>query len=75
VSVPLSRVPLSPLEGCGVAVVHEWAAQCHGVGTSLTAQLPYSARDGFTWRVGGTVPGYDSQAMSEADMAGIRLLT
>jgi hypothetical protein len=46
-------------------VVQEWAAQCHGVDTSLLAQLPYSARDGLTGRVCGTTSGYDSQAVSE----------
>jgi hypothetical protein len=63
--VPLSRVPPSSFEGCDVESVQEWAAQCHGVDTSLPAQLPYSARDGFIGRVGGTTPGYDSQAVSE----------
>jgi hypothetical protein len=48
-----------------VGVVPEWAAQCHGVDTGLPAQLPYSARDGLTGRVGGTATGYDSQAVSE----------
>jgi hypothetical protein len=64
-SVPLSRVPSSSFEGCDVEAVQEWAAQCHGVDTGLPAQLPYSARDGLTRRVGGTTPGYDSQAVSE----------
>jgi hypothetical protein len=32
------RVPPSSFEGCGVEAVPEWAAQCHGVDTSLTAQ-------------------------------------
>jgi hypothetical protein len=27
-----------PLRGLGVLVVQEWAAQCHGVDTGLTAQ-------------------------------------
>jgi hypothetical protein len=45
--------------------VQEWVAQCHRFDTGLTAQLPYSARDGLTGRVGGTAPGYDSQAVSE----------
>jgi hypothetical protein len=53
-----------------VAVVQEWVAQCHGVDTGLTAQLPYSARDSFTGRVGGTAPGYDSQAVSEGRRGG-----
>jgi hypothetical protein len=48
-----------------VQAVREWAAQCHGVDTGLPAQFPYSARDGLTGRVGGTAPGYDSQAVSE----------
>jgi hypothetical protein len=48
-----------------VVVVWEWAAQCHGIDTGFPAQLPHSARDGHTGRVSGTVPGYDSQAVSE----------
>jgi hypothetical protein len=48
-----------------VESVQEWAAQCHGADTGLTAQPPYSARDGFTGRVGRTASGYDSQAVSE----------
>jgi hypothetical protein len=48
-----------------VEAVQEWAAQCHGVDNGLTAQRPYSARDGFTGRVSGTTPGYDSQAVLE----------
>jgi hypothetical protein len=40
-------------------------AQCHGVDTGLTSQIPYSARDGRAGQVGGTAPGYDSQAVSE----------
>jgi hypothetical protein len=55
-SVPLSRVPPSSFEGCDVEAIPEWAAQCHGVDTGLPAQLPYSARDGLTGRVGGTAP-------------------
>jgi hypothetical protein len=47
-----------------VEAVQEWAAQCHGVDTSLPAQLPYSARDGLSGRVGGTTPRYDSQMVS-----------
>jgi hypothetical protein len=64
-SVPLSRVPPSSLEGCDVEAVQEWAAQCHGVDIGLTTQLPYSARDGLTGRVGRIVLGYDSKAVSE----------
>jgi hypothetical protein len=64
-SIPLSRVPPSSFEGCGVQAVREWAAQCHGVDTGPPAQLPHSARNGLTGRVGGTAPGYDSQAVSE----------
>jgi hypothetical protein len=64
-SVPLLRVPSSSFEGRDVEAVQEWAAQCHRVDTSLPAQLPYSARDGLTGRVGGTAPGYDSQAVSK----------
>jgi hypothetical protein len=45
--------------------VQEWVAQCHRVDTGLPAQLPYSARDGLSRRVGGTMSGYDSQAVSE----------
>jgi hypothetical protein len=33
--------------------------------TGLPAQLPHSAVDDRTARVGGTAPGYDSQAVSE----------
>jgi hypothetical protein len=65
VSVPFSRVLPSSFEGCGVQAIQEWATQCHRVDTGLLAQLPYSARDGLTGRVGGTRPGYDSQAVSE----------
>jgi hypothetical protein len=54
-----------PLSRGGVQAIQEWATQCHGVDTGLLAQLPYSARDGLTGRVGGTRPGYDSQAVSE----------
>jgi hypothetical protein len=56
-------------------VVREWAAQCHGVDTGLPAQLPCSARDGRTGRVGGTTPGYDSQAVSEGWRGEDSLLT
>jgi hypothetical protein len=55
--------------------VREWAAQCHGVDTDLPAQLPYSARDGLTGRVGGTALGYDSQAVSEGWRGEDSLLT
>jgi hypothetical protein len=48
-----------------VQAVREWAAQCHEVDTGLAAQVPYSARDGLTGRVGGTALGYDSQAVLE----------
>jgi hypothetical protein len=48
-----------------VQAVREWAAQFHGVDTGPPAQLPHSARDGLTGRVGGTTPGYHSQAVSE----------
>jgi hypothetical protein len=65
-AVPLSRVPPSPFEGCDVEAVREWVAQCHGVDTNLPAQLPHSAWDGRTGLVGGTAPGYDSQAVSES---------
>jgi hypothetical protein len=63
--VPLLRVPPPSFEGCVVKAVQEWAAQCHGVDTGLPAQLPHSASDGRTGRVGGTTPGYDSQVVSE----------
>jgi hypothetical protein len=53
--------------------IRERATQCHRVDTNLPAQLPHSARDGHTGRVGGTAPGYDSQVVSEADVAGILL--
>jgi hypothetical protein len=45
--------------------VQEWVAQCHRVDTGLPAQLPYSAMDGLSRRVGGQTSGYDSQAVSE----------
>jgi hypothetical protein len=70
-----SRVPPSSFEGCDVQTVREWAAQCHGVDTVLPAQLPYSARDGRTGRVGGTASGYDSQAVSEGRRGEDSLLT
>jgi hypothetical protein len=55
---PLSR-------GATWGAVQEWVVQCLGVDTGLSAQLPHSAGDGRTTRVGGTAPGYDSQAVSE----------
>jgi hypothetical protein len=58
-----------------VLAVRECAAQCHGVDADLPAQLPYSARDGLTGRVGGTAPGYDSQAVSEGRRGEDSLLT
>jgi hypothetical protein len=64
-SVPFSKVPPSPFEGCDVEAVQEWAAQCHRVDTGLPAQIPHSSRDGLIGRVGGTTSGYDSQAVSE----------
>jgi hypothetical protein len=36
-----------------------------GNDTGLAAQLPHSAGDGRTVRVGRTAPGYDSQAVPE----------
>jgi hypothetical protein len=48
-----------------VGAVQEWAVQCRGVDTGLSAQLPHNAKDGRIGRVGGTAPEYDSQAMSE----------
>jgi hypothetical protein len=35
--------------------------------------VPYSGRDGLTGRVGGTTPGYDSQAYQRGGVARIRL--
>jgi hypothetical protein len=58
-----------------VQAVREWVAQCHGVDTGLPAQLSYSARDGLTGRVGGTAPGYDSQAVLEGRRGEDSLLT
>jgi hypothetical protein len=43
--------------------------------TSLPAQLPHSAGDGRTSRVGGTAPGYDSQAVLEGRRGGDSPLT
>jgi hypothetical protein len=63
--VRLSRVPPPSFEGCDVEAVREWATQRHGVDTGLPAQLLHSVGDGRTTRVGGTAPGYDSQAVSE----------
>jgi hypothetical protein len=74
-AVPLSRVPSSSFEGCDVEAVREWAAQCYEVDTDLPAQLPHSARDGRTGRVGGTAPGYDFQAVSEGWRGGDSPLT
>jgi hypothetical protein len=53
----------------------EWVAQCHVVDTGLPAQLSHSVRDGRTVRVGGTAPGYDSQAVSEGRRGGDSPLT
>jgi hypothetical protein len=53
-----------------VEAVREWAAQCHGVDIGLPAQLPHSANEGRTGRVGGTAPGYDSQTVSESRRGG-----
>jgi hypothetical protein len=58
-----------------VQTVREWAAQCYRVDTSLPAQVPYRARDGFTGRVGGTSPRYDSQVVSEGRRGEDSLLT
>jgi hypothetical protein len=58
-----------------VEVAREWAAQCHGVDTGLPAHLPHSVEDGRTGRVGGTTPGYDSQAVSEGRRGGDLPLT
>jgi hypothetical protein len=56
-----------------VEAIREWAAQCHGVDTSLVAQLPHSGGDGRTGRVGGSVPGYDSPVVSGRSRGGDRL--
>jgi hypothetical protein len=53
-----------------VGVIWEWVAQCQGVDTDLPAQLPHSAKDGRTGRVGGTASGCDSQAVSEGRRGG-----
>jgi hypothetical protein len=58
-----------------VHAVRELVAQCHRVDTDLPSQLPYSARDGLTGRVGRTAPGYDSQAVSEGMRGEDSLLT
>jgi hypothetical protein len=58
-----------------VQVVREWAAQCQEVDTGLPAQFLCSARDGCMGRVGGTTPGYDSQAVSEGRCGEDALLT
>jgi hypothetical protein len=73
--VPLLRVPSSSFEGCDMEAAREWATQCRGVDTDLPAQLPHSARDDRTTRVGGTAPGYDSQAVSEGRRGGDSPLT
>jgi hypothetical protein len=73
--IPFSRVPPSSFEGCDVETVQEWAAQCCGVDTGLPTQLPHSVGDGRTARVGGTAPGYDSQAVSEGWRGGDLPLT
>jgi hypothetical protein len=53
-----------------MGVIREWVAHHHGVDTGLPAQLPHSAKDGRTGRVGGTAPGCDSQAVSEVRRGG-----
>jgi hypothetical protein len=60
--------------GCGARAVLEWVVQCRTV--------PYGGGDGLTGRVGGTAPGYDSQACQRRGMdssltrvpAGVRIL-
>jgi hypothetical protein len=42
-----SRVPPSPLRGCGALAIREWAAQRHGADTSHVAQSPIVAGMGF----------------------------
>jgi hypothetical protein len=64
ISIPFSRVPPSSFEG---AACGPYKSGQHSV-TELTLALPHSVvqgRDGLTGRVGETVPGYDSQAVSE----------
>jgi hypothetical protein len=41
--------------------VRDWVVQCH----VMTPTFPHSAEDGRTVRVGRSMPGSDSQAMSE----------
>jgi hypothetical protein len=43
-----------------VLAVQEWAAQCHGADTGLTAQRSTVAGMGSPQGVGGTAPGRDS---------------
>jgi hypothetical protein len=43
--------------------------------TDLPAQLPHNAGDGRAMRVGVTVPGYDSQVVSEGRCGGDSPLT
>jgi hypothetical protein len=54
-----------------VEEVQEWAARCHG----MTPAFPHSTGDGRTVRVGWTVPGYGSQAVSEGRRGGDSPLT
>jgi hypothetical protein len=58
-----------------VEAVWGWVAQCHEVDTGLAAQLQHSAEDGRTGQVGGTAPGYDSQAVSGRQRGGFSPLT
>jgi hypothetical protein len=56
----------APLRRRGALAVLKWAAQCHGADTGLVTQSPIVAGMGSPYRVGGTVPGRDSQARNGA---------
>jgi hypothetical protein len=58
-----------PLRGLGVLAVQEWAAQCHGADTGLTAPRSTVAGMGSPQGVGGTAPGRDSQACQSSGVA------
>jgi hypothetical protein len=75
VAVALSRVSSSSFEGLDVEEVQEWVAQCYGV----TLTFPHSTRT-TPWMAaqcgfGRTVPGYDSQVVSEGRSGGDSPLT
>jgi hypothetical protein len=66
---PPSRAPLSSFEG---AARRPYESGRHSA-TELTLALrtvPYNGGDGLTRRVGGTSPGYDSQARQRVDVCG-----